>query len=458
MPDSIFLAEIGVARVSEADMDATVSRAGGWRYDAQHGRIGKNADYEFMSAFVELKLIETEGFDEPSRQPKLARLFEHTSLGRPVVVINPAFLDDRSRREYLNIMGQPIQHAVKKAGKQLEATRQHTGHDKVRVLVAINNGYGALWHDEFAEAVVKFATHDTSKIDVVVVGGIYNFADDFDNYVIAPFDEIPIRIGHRFEAFSHLRDAWNQHIETMMTEVVHGKLQNAPQRRPLRDLAFEYEGRTYVKPAPPTSKPSRFFPEGRPRLNSTGIEVCPPVGHTFPLMDENAWVQMQKLLPHARVLRDTFANWILERNRIFREPVQPDMPLVGVEVQCAAFKNWCESLGTNPSERLLLDEYIPTVFSQRVRELVNGSRPKSETRIIIPSYILVTAVEVGQDRAFDCVRIDLVEEGHQDRRITEIVAWRRMLFEHGQALGAAHAMRLGIDVLRHHRDQTYAWK
>lgn len=450
---------ISVRRVTEPDFDNIVTAAGGVRYSSLERFEGRTADYRFDSSLAELKLAEAEGIDEPARQLKLARLFRPTADGRPVVVINPGVLKEEERRAYRDTMGSTIMSAVKKAGKQLEATRTREGSDRSRVLIAINNGYGSFSHDEFKDAVVKFATHNTSKIDSVVVAGIYNHADDWENFFLYPFDLVPITLNQPFQEFDALRNAWNAAVEVVMTALVRGEMEDGLLRTPLRDLSFEADGTTYVKPAPRLGKPSPIWPEGRLRQNSTGIEECPPVARIFPILESHDWELLKAATPNSRFLRATYQEWCEHREDELAKQAPDHEPLVPLSVKAEAFLAWCSGNGLAPQERLLLEQYAPHVFSGQVRELVASARPFSASVVLPVRYVLVTTVEVGQDMMFDCSRIEVVKERLEERRsIRELVPWRRMFHEHALALGAAHALKLGIEVVLHHRDRTLVWE
>jgi hypothetical protein len=111
-----------------------------------------------------------------------------------------------------------------------------------------------------------------------------------------------------------------------------------------------------------------------------------------------------------------------------------------------------------PYESVLLKDYTPRVFSEHVSALASAARPAESITVVPSKYVLVITVEVGQDKALDSTRIELVEEGVTGRRTSELVSWRRMFHEHGLLLGAAHAMRIGADVLMYARDRTYVWE
>jgi hypothetical protein len=85
-------------------------------------------------------------------------------------------------------------------------------------------------------------------------------------------------------------------------------------KAPVLDTGFEFNGTTFVKPAPPLGNQSEFWVRGRPRLNSTGIETCPPVAIVFPDMDRAEWERFQAFLPNEPGIGASHAAWVKERD------------------------------------------------------------------------------------------------------------------------------------------------
>jgi hypothetical protein len=261
---------IRIKNVSEADFDAIVQAAGGFRI-ASEG----SADYRLNEAIIELKLIQEEGFEKASRQAKIAALFRTQQPKAPVVVLDPDTLDAAQSRDYNNIVAGPMKTHVKKADKQLEATAQRYGPQLTRVLVIINLGYTALAHDEFQSVCLKCVHNDTTKIDFAVCGGIYLHGDKFDYYLLPRFDPLAINLDRPFPSSELLLKAWHSFEEHLATSMITEPIPPGEGRLPVIDLAFELDGVRYVKPAP--AVPSNVFPSGRaPRANTSGLERLRP--------------------------------------------------------------------------------------------------------------------------------------------------------------------------------------
>ena len=450
--------QLCVARVCEADFDQMIAASGGRRC-VQDSSVqdNSNADYELDDAFLELKLVEEEGLEKDSRRSKVAALFRVTQPGRPVVVLDPMQLDADGERHYFNIMAGPVQTAVKKAAGQLECTRAAAGGDGTRVLIIINNGYTALSHEEFKRVVLKSARQDTTKIDSVVVGGIYHYSDQFDSYVLSPLEECPIDISRRFHSFAKLKEQWDAFSERVMTSLIQG---NDPNRRfekmPVVDIAFDINSVSYVKPAPRIGIPSKFWKHGRPRNNSTGITTCPPVARTFPDMDAENWRHFREVLPSSSFFLERYPDWIRFREKALAQHHEPKEPLVPVTISYEGALEWCQRSGYPLSETQVF-AYAAYLFDKAAHDLIACAVSRSASSVMPARYIGVETHEIGQDQAYDFSSIRLVRETHGGSDVLELVQAERIFHEHALALAAAYALRYEVGVVMYDRILTYAW-
>ena len=337
-------------RIEEQDFDAIVVSAGGQRAvpDECVEKV-PNADFLLNEAVLELKITEEEGLQKVERQSKLAELFAEEQAGRPVVVVDPNLLDEDGRRKYYRILEGPIKTSVKKAAKQLDSTGKKLGGSAVRVLVAINNGYSALSHDEFKQVIVKCAKNDTSHIDYVVVGGMYHFSDTFDTYVICPFECVGITSDGEFDSFEQLKSKWDAFVEAEMTEVITRTENFDRQKYPVLDLEFDVGDKRLVKPAPQWGNPSAFFTNGRPRNNSTGIETCPPVGFVSPKFCREDWEAIKTLGIDEEFLRSSYEEWCHWREFEIQGAGSVLCPLVEMEVTQHEFDIWLKEHNYEPT-------------------------------------------------------------------------------------------------------------
>lgn len=445
-----------IGKLEESDFDAIVERAGGRRVAVGHGpKDPKNADYVLGEAMVELKLVEEEGLAKKERQRKVAEVFRAQQPDRPVVVLRPELLDDAGQRAYYSAMASPIQRQVKKASKQLQETATRMGTAPVRVLLLINNGYGALSHEEFKDIAFNRACNNTGNIDCVVVGGFYYYSDTFDMYSFERLESCPINADRPFRSFDVLRREWCAFVEEFMTEFVQGTDDRPRKRLPVVDLRYDLDGITYVKLAPPMGKPSEFWPNGRLRANSTGITTCPPIAKTFPDLDLDDWQRFRSRLSGSEFFKANYPEWLAFK-QAQEESGKPTKPFVPIKVGFEVCLEWCKQ------EDLCLDvqaicEHANSLFCKQVRQLMDGARARSETRVVLTDYLLLVTEEIGQDKADDLSSIWRIQEGAAGSREQLIIGNGRMFLEHALPLTCAYACKFGVGTVLYEKDQTHAW-
>ena len=446
-----------IGKLEENDFDAMVTHAGGRRLSVDHSREDRpNADYALGEAVVELKLVEEEGLEKEERQRKVAEVFRAQQPDRPVVVLRPELLDDAGQRAYYSAMAGPIKGQVKKAAKQLQVTATGMGNEPVRVLLLVNNGYGALSHEEFKDIAVNRACNDTRNIDCVVVGGLYYYSDTFDMYFFPLLDLCPINTDRPFRSFDAFRQQWLHFATQFMTEFVQATGERPRKRLPVVDLRYALDGITYVKLAPQMGKQSEFFPNGRQRANSTGITACPPVARTFPDLDAENWRRFKDRVPGSEFFQGSFAEWLDFKHEQEGELGEDTEPFVPIAVDFGACMTWCDEQKRTLDVRAIC-EYANTLFCQAVRKLREGARDRSKARIVVTEYVLLVTEEIGQDKADDLSSIYHVHEGAAKSRERALLRNGRLFFEHALALACAYAVRLGVGSVLYEKDLTHAW-
>jgi len=444
-------------KLNEDDIDMVVAAAGGCRAVPDHSIEKRlNADYLLGDAVLELKLFEEEGLEKQTRREKLARLFKANQPGRPVVVLDPMLLGESERRSYYNILEGPIKTQVKKAAKQLDSTAKTQVEPCLRVLLAVNNGYTALSHQEFAERVVKCATNDTSRIDVVVAAGCYYYSDTFDYFLLAPIESVPIKNSVQFRSFEKLRKEWNELIEDKLVASIRGDEVVNNLKTPVLDLVYEADGIKFVKPSPPIGGPSSFFPNGRPRNDSTGLRRCPPVALTFPKLTPEEWRQFKTAIPDERALKQDYAAWQDFSRQEEVKPRDPKQPFVSIAITYERFDGWCCKAGARRDFGSIC-QFACDVFETELREIVKSSRSISERGILVPRFVFLKTEEIGQDKALDLCSIYKRSEIPGLERDELIVVNLNISFEHGKALAAAYAIKHGLSAVRFEIDKTYSW-
>lgn len=432
---------IRIKTVTENDFDEVITSAGGSRI-SEDG----SADYRLNEAIIELKLVSEEGFEKAERQKKLATLFQKMQPNRPVVLINPETLNESGARNYCRIVETPIKSHCKKASKQLQLTAARFNPPPTRVLVILNVGYTLLSSDEFKDVCFKCLQNDTTGIDWVMCGGIYFYSDKFDNYVIAPLEEMALNLSRPFPSREPLGEAWGQFLNKLMTDVIRNPMPFADGRMPVLDMAFDLDGVRYIKTAPEMPQ-SSFWPGGAaPRENSSGIDTCPTVSRTFPLLSEDEWRRFKDAMPSIARLKPTYQEWLKACPDEAQEMAQPLKPLVFVEVK---FDDFVCRMERPKAQWHFSDigEFSSEVFHQRALLLLNEAKDKNDTNIVPLEYVHFALSEVGSDKANDFASIFYVSEVPGFERREPLVANVRVFFEYGMAVAAAYAIKRNVKAI-----------
>jgi hypothetical protein len=433
---------IRIRRLDESDFDDIVKAAGGSRIPEDG-----SADYELGAAFVELKLVEEEGLEKRTRQAKLADLFKQLRPAAPTIALLPETLGSAGARAYYNILSGPLKTHVKKAADQLSRTRERRNTVASRVLVIINNGYGALSHDEFKAICLKCVQNDTTRIDWLVCGGLYYYSDQFDSYLIAPLEVLPVNIGEIVPELTDLQREWGNLSEKIATEMIMAPQVAENARMPVLDLVFEVDGVRYVKPAPEMPA-SSFWPDGkRPRDNSTGIAEYPPVALTFPMFDEPNWAKFKGSLEDVRLLQDEYADYLAFASYEERKRDQLLKPFVPIDVKFEDFVKWASESMVQMNFKTVC-EFTRYLFQQQMLRLLGPCIEGTEPSVIPVDYIRCDICEIGQDQANDYASITYVSELPGFEREEIIVENARLYFEPAIKLAGAYAIKRKLEAVR----------
>lgn len=443
--------------LTEEVFDDIIGAAGGRRAHPDHDRrAARGADYVLGDAVIELKILEDEGLEKAERRAKLAALFTPLDPEKPVHVLDRELLDDTGRRAYDHAMEGPIKGAVKSSKGQLAQSRIEYPQSTRSILMVVNSGNTALDHDEIVQMVSRRARNDTDDIDGVVVAGAYLHSDGFDTLALWPIDYVPIDLARDFPEFEVLREAFNGYAERSMTAAIVDGPSDMMTKGPVLDTGFELDGKAFVKPAPPLGRKSDFYINGRPRLNSTGIEKSPTVGVVFPELDHAEWTRFREFLPNVTSLGESYADWLSEREYALTQGA-PLKPLVPVPITLEA---WLASLGGDMPDRPFesICSFATGTFQQRLTDLITGVRDIDEASVLPSRFVLAWTEQIGQDEANDVSQILLVEQlpGFEPRN-TVLVQHARIFHLHACSLGAAYAVKHGVSALLWKKDMTYAW-
>jgi len=442
-----------IRRLSEAEIETVVIRAGGKRAhpDADRRNL-RGADFVLGSSVIELKILEDEGLDKPERQQKVANLFRERYPARPTVVLDRGLLDAQGQRSYDRIFEGPVKTAVSSARQQLQQSRSEHNATST-VLWVINNGYSSLSHSALMELVARRARNDSSDIDAVVVSGAYFYSDTFDSFFLWPIDCTSINPDRSFQDFEVLRDAWNEFATDRMTALLREPAAADDTKGPVVDISFRLEGVTYVMPAPPMGSESKFFINGRPRSNSTGITFAPPVATVFAGLNHQEWSEFKRHYASAVSSAD-YNEWTTKEAQASSESELK--PFIATPI---TYAGWLEWVRQQPKEASLsVHQYATDLFQERILSVINGARERTDNSVLPRRYMLLITEEIGQDLAFDVshlAEVCTLPDGSD--HIEEIWTDKPMFFEQALTVAAAEAIARGLEFLLWEKDMTYAW-
>ena len=226
-------------------------------------------------------------------------------------------------------------------------------------------------------------------------------------------------------------------------------------RLPVLDLEFDVGGITFVKPSPPFGKESEFWVAGRPRINTSGIDQCPPVGVIFPKLSRKTWGMFKDVLNDSWKLRRTYEDWVrfsLEEEREYENSIQP---FITVEIKHDFLVEKIEN------------GYITTfydlcccandIFNDRVKRIILSARDITDTKIELEKYILLFNRQIGRDKKNDLCSIYVATDVSEPEILETIIDNERIFFEHGVSLASAYALKNDISMVLYYKDKTYAW-
>ncbi|MCL2626812.1 MAG: hypothetical protein FWD46_08395 [Cystobacterineae bacterium] len=446
-----------IRKVTESEIETLISKIGGKpAHPDANERSKAGADFVLGSSVIELKILEEEGMEKRERQQKLAKLFRERFPQRPTIVLDRELLNTEGQREYDKIMEGPIKTEVSHARKQLKQSRSELNVSNT-VLWVINNGYTSLSHDALMESVARRARNDSTEIDTVVVSGAYFYSDSFESFVIWPIDCSPINLDKPFEGFKALQIAWARLASDYMTALIREPpVVDEKTKGPIIDLSFKLDEIAYVMPTPPMGRKSDFFVHGRPRKNSTGITVSPPVATVFAGLSQSEWTKFKRCnpLPVSFVDHCDYSEWKAQEARARSE--SPLKPFITTPVTCAGWKKWKRQLpkGANNS----IHRYATDLFQEKILSIIEGARERTNQSVLPHRYMLLITEEIGQDLAFDvshlfevCTLLD--GNDHLDEVWTD----KPMFFEQARCVAAAEAIARDVEFVFWEKDKTYAW-
>jgi hypothetical protein len=442
--------------LSESDINQIIENAGGIRaHSDSHIRKKTGADYVLGNCVIELKALDDEGLAKPERQAKLAALFGPLHPNRPVVVLDRESLPATKQRDFDRIMETPIKTAVTKANKQLKQSKLEHAGVTTSIIWFVNNGYTALDHDALLKLVIHRVRNDTDEVDGVIVSGCYFHSNTFDNYLLWPFEYVPINLNKTFPDHDKLLQAWQGLAAQQVTALMQKPQGKHDIKGPVVDTQFDIDKITYVKPAPPLGEKSDFFRHGRPRLNSTGITTSPQVGLIFGDLSFKEWTKFRKNLRDAHWLGATYEDWKFKRadaaKKSTNRKVFNPIPITWID-----WSSWADQTKSN---NLTTHHYATQIFQEKMIALLAEAKEIDKETVMPDKYMLIVTEEIGQDKRNDISHAAIITvqaDGTQD--VDNIFHNQRIFYEYAMTLGCAHAVALGVKVVRWRKDYTYAWR
>jgi len=435
----------------DRDIDFIITQAGGRRAHEDWDRKDtKNADYVLGKSIIELKLLGDERLEKSEAQAKIGSLFGALQPDRPVVVIDPIMIQQNDLYAYATIMQGPIKGVVRSARAQLKQSRREIGEDATTVLFVVNNGFTALTHEELLDHVARRARNDTDEIDAIVVAGCYLHGDGFDTFALWPINYVPIHEERPFLEFETLKSAWGKLADRHMTEFVRGEHGPTAAKEAQTDIVFEWEGRTFVKPATPIGAESKFFGARRPRLNHLPFERVKHVAFTVPRLSPVEYRRVKVALKDEPLLESLHTwNDHVEEALSHGTPLRPVVPIDISRGSWEALKR--RNPGFSGLDSLRAAANIR--YGVEASKLVHKAKEFRQGISVPPRYIAVVIELIGQDENNDVSHIGVYTRGN----IKWIALNVRAPHFEALALAAAHAIRLGLtDILWRH-DLKYAW-
>lgn len=256
-----------VPRITESFIDKIIELMGGRRLNEEEKAFEKdeNADYLLKGSVAELKILEEEGLEKRERQIKIANSLSDKFYLPDEVDISIEHMPESAKDDYRRIIATPIRKRVRKAAKQIKKTKQHLGkQNELGLLIAVNNGFNSLPHDEFDNLVLSHCRRSTSQIDFILCTTIEYHQGVFDSYVFCSSNGYSVdeSIANPFKEdyIRFVGDQFNERMTYMVRNQVELMAANKDLLVPVSDIVFDREGVRFIRQAPNVPD-SRFFKE-----------------------------------------------------------------------------------------------------------------------------------------------------------------------------------------------------
>jgi hypothetical protein len=353
-------------------------------------------------------------------------------------------------------MRSPIKNHIKKANKQLKSSVENNNPNSRTAIFIVNNGYGALNHEEFLEIAKHSVRNDTSSIDYLICGGMYFHSDSFDSYILCPIDIVPIKDNQPFEPENEIRKAWNGLSEKIVTKMMQVEPLELESKLPVLDIEFCLDDVTYVKPPPQFGKKSDYWPEGvRPRINSSEFaSKCPHIAVTFPKLTLACWEYIKSKQHNDSSFKNSYSKWldfVKEQGIRCGTDRKPFVPVI---------------LNNEHIQDLFVDKLIELndltsisnqIFDTEIRKIMVSAKDITEQKIELLNYILVEIHEIGRDKKNDFCQIFEIKTINGEVFKSLIVEYLRAFEEYAIAIASAYCLKYSLDCVLYQKNKKYSW-
>jgi hypothetical protein len=445
----------------ESDIDNLIEALGGERaHGEQATEVGvKNADYLWADYLIELKILSNDVFRQPEKQNKLAQLFGKKNSKALTVVIDEETLNETERLEFYQILQKPIASHVAKASKQLRGSRGLIDQSLGGVLFILNVGFTHLNHEDLTKILPKIVASksENRQIDGVIVASQTYFGDGFDSYFMFDLDYIAISErgkGFQIESF---RSQWNQLVETHMTNSVRTPPKVDAKSKAIPEIAFELDGKRFVRLAPKIGEKSGFYPNNRPRIHTKKNVQDKPIARVFPTLSLKGWKLLaNKTLGLENDLPDY--DYLKYKQGEALKDINLQNPVVLVDVNAGKYLRYCEAEKLSVSWETITN-YSLILYTNLHRQVEsNAVEINGETKIL-GDFVLLEAKAIGIDEANDYAEVTVCTYQQYSRRDhIERTGPVRMSMVPALSLACAIALSRRIKNVYWTQDRQYCWE
>lgn len=261
---------------------------------------------------------------------------------------------------------------------------------------------------------------------------------------------VPIHQERPFLEYEALRSAWSELANRHMAEFVRGQHGLMAAKKAQTDIVFEWEGRTFVKPATPIGTESSFFGSRRPRHNHLPFERVRHVAFTVPRLSPAEYRRVRAALKDEPLL-ESFDTWSSHVHEALSHSTALK-PVVPVDISRGSWEAWKRrNPGSSGLDSLRASANVR--YSVAARKLVYAAKEFPRGIVVPQKYIVVITELIGQDENNDLSHIGVCTA----RDVEWIILNARLPHFRALALAAAHSIRLGLTDIFWRHDLKYAW-